>query len=99
MANVVRGRGRCTANILLDGEIPPGVLEEVAAEEVAQSSLGPNRARRTGGPAVPLDQIVLPGSIAGVEVYQTASSAPVELRVKVRRATCPLIAIWTGPRR
>ena len=100
VANVVRGRGRCTANILLDGQIPPGIVEEVMAEEMRGTSfVGSNHARPTGGPVIPLDQVVLPGSIAGIEVYQMASGAPVELRVKVKRPTCPLIAIWTGARR
>jgi hypothetical protein len=100
MANIVRGRGRCTANILLDGQIPIGLAEEVFAEEVLGGNpVGRNVATRSSAPVIPLDQVILPGSIAGLEVYQMASGAPVELRTKVKRANCPLIAIWSGARR
>jgi hypothetical protein len=107
MANVVTGRGRCTANILLDGQIPAGLVEEVFATDVAttQSTSLPNsggdrnRATRSSGPIIPIDQVIQPGSIAGIEIYQMASGAPPELRTKVKRANCPLIAIWSGARR
>lgn len=104
-AEIVLGRSRCTANILLDGEVLDGIVEEVRAVEVAAtlSSLSAdlaaarNHANPTGGPHFTLDQLVSPSVVAGIEVYAVASGAPTELRMRSRRGNCPLIAIWTWP--
>jgi hypothetical protein len=100
--NVLMGRGRCMANILLDGNVPVGLVEDYLAEvEYAQSSAAVARPSLLPPPSsnlTPVDRLVSPGIIAGIEVYATASGAPPELRAKVQRNNCPLIAIWTGRR-
>lgn len=87
---VITGRGRCPATILLDGQVPKGLYEDFASED-----RNPITANVT---PIPFDDLVRPGSITGIEVYQSASGAPAELRIKVTRPNCPLVALWTGPR-
>jgi hypothetical protein len=100
--NVLMGRGRCMANILLDGSVPVGLVEDYMAElEYRQSTAAIARPSASPMPSTnltPVDRLVSPGVIAGIEVYASASGAPPELRTKVERANCPLIAIWTGRR-
>jgi hypothetical protein len=98
-AMVVMGRGRCYANILLDGNVPAALVEDWLAEhELIQRARG-GAAPPTPNSLTPIDRLLQPGSIAGLEVYATATLAPDELRAKARRPTCPLVAIWTGARR
>lgn len=98
-AAVVMGRGRCFANILLDGNVPAALVEEWLAElELVRRAQGAG-ASHPPIDLTPIDRLLQPGSIAGLEVYATATLAPDELRGKVKRATCPLVAIWTGSRR
>lgn len=98
----VMGRGRCMANILVDGHAPVWTLEDATAEsDQAGSFAGRSRGARPSGrgEGVPLDALLAPGVVTGFEVYASADGAPIELRAKAKRPTCPLVAIWTGPRR
>jgi hypothetical protein len=99
LAYVVLGRGRCYANILLDGNVPAALVEEWLAEADVRSRARGVPVEPRPESVTPLDRLLQPGSIAGLEVYATASLAPDELRSKARRPTCPLVAIWTGARR
>jgi hypothetical protein len=98
----VMGRGRCMANILVDGNVPVGLVEDYAADQEYRASFA-GQARPPSGPApsnmvMSIDRYVMPGVVSGVEAYASADGAPVELRTKAKRPNCPLIAIWTGPR-
>ena len=101
--NVVNGRGKCRATVLLDGNVPAGNIEDYVAEmDYRGSNAGASRPLAGSAPrpelVVSIDRIVSPESIAGLEVYASAAQAPDALRSKVKRLACPVVAIWTGPR-
>jgi len=75
------GGGECPTQIFVDGNLVTrrGILSETA----------------TGGAAVPvpIDDIVRPADIEGIEVYRGLSSVPAEFMNE--NARCGVIGIWT----
>jgi hypothetical protein len=78
---MARGAARCRANIFIDGvhvNRPMGTL--------------PGR-RTTAAETVMLDDLVSPGAIHGIEVYQGVGRLPPEFVTP--EITCGVVAIWT----
>lgn len=89
---VLLGRGpNCAMTVLLDGRRVSGTVEE----SINNPSLGRNDPRNL----MTVDELVPAGSVAAIEVYGSAASAPVELVQVAGRSGCGIIAIWTGAKR
>lgn len=90
---VLMGRGiMCAMTIIVDGQRLLGTYEEAVGN--------PNPPRMSSLAAI--DDVVNVQSIAGIEVYASNNSVPVELqRAAGARMSqgCGLIAIWTGARK
>jgi hypothetical protein len=101
---ILSGRsGVCPVTVLLDGRKMLGMAEEMFTWD------GQKEIERLGGGYAgvfkylqtrnTVDELLNAGSVAAVEVYPTASSAPAELLQNAGHASCALVAFWTGSRR
>lgn len=97
------GRGGCGMNIVLDGELVTGTVQEDVASE-APTSINVNGTRRTD-PAVnaqlkpDIDAIITGASVMAIEIYPSSANAPPEIIPFGGDGSCGIIAIWTGARR
>lgn len=88
---ILLGRGpQCAMTILLDGQRMTGTLED---------AINNPHLHRERSNLVSVDDLVPGTSIAAVEVYGSAISAPAELQQVAGAAGCGIVAIWTGGRR
>ncbi len=100
---ILLGRsGSCGLTILVDRVRLTGMVEEAYTYD------GQEEIRRRGGDwqatqqflreRQTVDDVVSSLSIAAVEIYASAASAPVELQRAAGPTSCGIIAIWTGSR-
>jgi hypothetical protein len=108
----LQGRGRCAATLLLDGRRQRGMVDEVGTVEGEGEIARRARMMTNVDPEVrvqtarrdfiterqSIDDLISPGTIAGIEVYASANQAPVEFRNQAMTPSCALVVIWTGPR-
>lgn len=81
----------CAMDVLLDGQRLSGTFEEAVG-------MRPNKPDPSMLQSI--DDVITTGSIAAIEVYGSAMSAPVELqRAAGNNFGCGIVAIWTGGRR
>lgn len=98
---VLLGRGGCTMTLIVDGQRVPGMIEELAVEQVP-TSINRNGTRQstqqTEKTLLDIDQVLDGRSIMAVEIYPSTANAPAELQTLGGRGSCGIVAIWTGPR-
>lgn len=96
------GRGGCGMNIVLDGQLVTGTVQEDVPSE-APVSINFNGTRRTDRSDVNLkpdiDAILTGASVMAIEIYPSSANAPAELIPFGGNGSCGIIAIWTGARR
>ncbi len=81
----------CAMTVLLDGMRAPGTLEE---------GIGDRPGKPPMNMLISVDELVNVSSVAGIEIYGSMASAPVELqRAAGNSGGCGIVAIWTGSRR
>ncbi|MHB1095635.1 MAG: hypothetical protein ACYC3F_05640 [Gemmatimonadaceae bacterium] len=97
--SVLQGRAGCAVTILLDGQPVRGDGKWV---EPLVRNLPSGRDASMGGgtqgrsAALIIEDIVNIGSVAAIEMYASANSAPAELMTNW--TPCGVVAIWTGAR-
>lgn len=97
---ILSGRGQgCAMTVLIDGQPLRGMVEEVYTQEgLAEHRNRPVeiekflRARQT------VDDVVSALSVAAIEIYASANSAPVDIQRYAGAEACGIVAIWTGSR-
>lgn len=100
---ILLGRGgSCGMTILVDRVRLTGMVEE------AYTFDGQEKIRRMGGSwqatqqflqeRQSIDDVVTSLSVAAIEIYATAASAPAELQRVAGPTSCGIIALWTGSR-
>lgn len=97
------GRGGCAMNIVLDGELVTGTVQEDVPSE-APTSLNFNGTSRTNADTdaslkPDIDAIITGASVMAIEIYPSAANAPPELIPFNGNGSCGIVAIWTGARK
>ena len=97
------GRGGCPMNIVLDGQLVTGTVQEDVPSE-APTSIDFNGTRRSaafsGQQLKPdIDAIITGGSVMAIEIYPSSANAPPEIIPFNGNGSCGIVAIWTGSRR
>lgn len=97
------GRGGCPMNIVLDGELVQGTVQEDLPSE-APTSIDFNGTRRSaafsGQQLKPdIDAIITGASVMAIEIYPSSANAPPEIIPFNGNGSCGIVAIWTGSRR
>lgn len=97
------GRGGCAMNIVLDGELVTGTVQEDVPSE-APTSIDFNGTRRTNAESnaqlkPDIDAIITGASVVAIEIYPSSANAPPEIIPFNGNGSCGIIAIWTGARR
>lgn len=92
----------CALAVLVDGMRMSGMVEEIYTRE------GQDEVRRLGGgqqgtqrflaSRTTVDDLISAQSVAGMELYPTAASAPIELQRAAGNGWCGILAIWSGGR-
>ncbi len=97
---LVLGRGGCGMNIVIDGQLATGTVQDAITGDARTSisSLG-TMGGGGGGDLVDIDQLVDGRSIMAIEVYPSTANAPAEIIPFGGRGSCGIVAIWTGGRR
>lgn len=98
---VLLGRGGCAMTLIVDGQRVPGMIEELAVEQVPTSIIrnGTRQStQQTEKTLLDIDQVLDGRSIMAVEIYPSTANAPAELQTLGGRGSCGIVAIWTGPR-
>ncbi len=93
--NIVTGRGGCKMNILIDGQLVTGTVQE---EQAGGSILSSGTRVGREGIKWDVDQLVDGRSVMAIEVYPSGANAPAELIPFGGRGSCGIVAIWTGGR-
>lgn len=104
---VLGGRGgNCGMSILLDGRLMTMMVEDILndyarrdLDRELRSGAEPQQAiARFLGQRSSLDDLVTAHSVAAIEIYSSAASAPAELQRNAGPSGCGIIALWTGTR-
>lgn len=92
----------CALAVIVDGMRMTGMVEELYTRE------GQDEVRRLGGgqqgtqrflsSRTTVDDLLSAQSVAGMELYPTAASAPIELQRAAGNGWCGILAIWSGGR-
>lgn len=92
---ILRGRGSCGMNIVLNGIRLTSTIEEGLA------NLAPGQSIATLRNAMDVEEAVTGGAISGIEIYPSTANAPPEIRAAAAagRPGCGTVVIWTGARR
>lgn len=91
---VLRGRGGCSMNIVIDGQLAAGmVVQNGVTSIMATGTYGD-----PPGMKMDIDDLVVGRSVMAIEVYPSGANAPAELIPPGGRGSCGIVAIWTGGR-
>lgn len=94
---VVRGRGGCAMNIVVDGQYVETAQADAA--DAAPTSIVPQgTSSRPASEMESIDDLVAGRAIMAIEIYPSAANAPAEIAPPRGRGSCGIVAIWTGPR-
>lgn len=92
----------CALAVLVDGMRMTGMVEELytreGQDEVRRYGGGPTGTARFLATRTTVDDLMSAFSVAGMELYPNASSAPIELQRAAGTGWCGILAIWTGGR-
>jgi hypothetical protein len=97
---LLTGRGHgCAMTVLIDGMRLSGMVEEVYTQEgIAEHRNDPRAIEQFLLARQTVDDVVSALSVAAIEIYPRASSAPVEIQRHAGAEACGIVAIWTGSR-
>lgn len=97
---ILSGRGLgCPMTVLLDGHPLRGMVEEVYTREgIEEHRNNPEEIEKFIRARQSVDEVVGALSVAAIEIYASAISAPVELQRNAGTESCGIIALWTGSR-
>jgi hypothetical protein len=92
---ILKGRGSCGMNIVLNGMRLTGTIEERLA------TLMPGQSASDLRNVMDVEEAVTGGAISGIEIYPSTANAPPEIRAAAAagRPGCGTLVIWTGARR
>ena len=87
-------------NIVIDGQLAHGTVQEDVAGEAPTSITGRGTAIERPEPDKPdIDQLLDGRSVAAIEVYPSGANAPADVIPMTGRGSCGVVVIWTGARR
>lgn len=98
---VLSGRGTgCAMAVLVDGLLLRGMVEEVyTSDGIREHGNNAVRIEQFLRARQSVDEAVTAMSIAAIEIYPRAQTAPVELQRAAGAEACGIVALWTGKRR